>query len=56
MFRPLVRNRLAGAKFMQNDYFDQTTEYLPVIRVTITNEVFSFSYHEADQAVSSSGK
>jgi hypothetical protein len=43
-----------GAKFMQSDYFDQTSDYLPVIRVTITNGVFSFSYHEADQAVSSS--
>lgn len=44
-----------GAKFMQRDYFAQTTDYLPVIRVTITGGVFSFSYHEADQAVSSSG-
>lgn len=46
---------LAGAQYMQKDYFDETTDYLPVIRLTLAAGVFSFSYHESDQGVSSSG-
>ncbi|QXI19252.1 hypothetical protein [Pseudomonas hamedanensis] len=42
---------LVGAKFMQQDYFEQAGDYLPVIRVTINAGVFVFSFHEADQVV-----
>jgi hypothetical protein len=40
---------------MQRDYFEQTGNYLPVIRLTIGDKVFNFSYREDDQDVSSSG-
>lgn len=46
---------LVGAQYMQRDYFEQTGNYLPVIRLTIGDKVFNFSYHEDDQDVSSSG-
>jgi hypothetical protein len=46
---------LVEAQYMQRDYFEQTGNYLPVIRLTIGDKVFNFSYHEDDQDVSSSG-
>jgi hypothetical protein len=46
---------LVGAQYMQRDYFEQTGNYLPVIRLTIGDKVFNFSYREDDQDVSSSG-
>lgn len=46
---------LAGAQYIQKDYFQQTGRYLPVIRLTIDDHVFNFSYHEGDQGVSSYG-
>jgi hypothetical protein len=46
---------LAGARFIQEDYYEQTLNYLPVIRVTFTGEVATFSFHPEEQSVSVTG-
>ena len=43
---------LAGAQFMQKDYFEQTTDYLPVLRLTFEGDVAKFSFHGEEQSVS----
>ncbi len=43
---------LAGAQFMQQDYFEQTTDYLPVVRLTFEEDVATFSFHGEEQSVS----
>ncbi|WP_339453636.1 hypothetical protein [Pseudomonas sp. EA_5y_Pfl2_R50] len=47
---------LDGARFMQNDYYEQTSNYLPVIRLTFDGEDALFSFHAAEQSVSVVGK
>ncbi|SIR79575.1 hypothetical protein SAMN05216509_4890 [Pseudomonas sp. B10] len=46
---------LNGARFMQNDYFEQTGSYLPIIRLTFNGEDASFSFHLDEQVISPSG-
>ncbi|MCR8932383.1 MULTISPECIES: hypothetical protein [unclassified Pseudomonas] len=41
----------AGAQFMQSDYFNQTGDFLPVIKLTFAGEDAVFSYHPEDQVV-----
>ncbi|MFJ2465878.1 hypothetical protein [Pseudomonas sp. NPDC087615] len=47
---------LAGAQFMQVDYFEQTNDYMPVIRVVFEEDVAIFSFHIEEQSVSVVGK
>lgn len=46
---------LAGARFMQEDYFEQTLNYLPVIRLTFTGDVATFSFNPEEQSVTVTG-
>lgn len=40
----------AGAQYMQQDYFNMTTQYLPVIRVTFEGGQAKFDFFPEDQA------
>ncbi|OPJ99444.1 hypothetical protein B1R44_06980 [Serratia marcescens] len=42
---------LAGAQFMQRDYYQQTGMIIPVIRMTLDNQAEVFSWHAADQVI-----
>lgn len=42
---------LAGAQFMQRDYYQQTGMIVPVIRMSLDNQAEVFSWHAADQVI-----
>jgi len=46
---------LAGARYIQQDFFHATNTVLPIIRLDITNATQAFSYVEEDQAISPFG-